>query len=219
MATRRTKTEAETLEQYRVTLENLDAQAEISRIMIDLGVGPEERTIGKQIYQAARTAYDTNQIEDDETSAAYNKYDTVKGELETMYSLHRKKAKVIFRKDQVTAERLGITGRIPQSYIKWLEKVRKFYSVGIADEDIMTKLDRLKVTARDLAAGTTLITQIEAARSVYLIEKGESQTATQLKDEAMAKLDDWMSEFYAIAKIGLEDKPQLLESLGKVVLN
>jgi hypothetical protein len=27
--------------------------------------------------------------------------------------------------------------------------------------------------------------------------------------------DDWMSEFYAVAKIGLEDNPQLLEALGK----
>jgi hypothetical protein len=31
------------------------------------------------------------------------------------------------------------------------------------------------------------------------------------------KLDDWMSEFYAVPRIGLEDNPQLLESLGKVV--
>jgi hypothetical protein len=37
------------------------------------------------------------------------------------------------------------------------------------------------------------------------------------KDTAFAKLDDWMSEFYAVPRIGLEDNPQLLESLGKVV--
>ena len=52
---------------------------------------------------------------------------------------------------------------------------------------------------------------------MYLKEKGESQDATKIKDEVFAKLDDWMSEFYAVAKIALEDNPQLLESLGKLV--
>jgi hypothetical protein len=60
---------------------------------------------------------------------------------------------------------------------------------------------------------------LEAARSFYLIEKGESQDSTKIKDAAFYKIDDWMSEFYAVAKIGLEDNPQLLEALGKIVRN
>lgn len=51
----------------------------------------------------------------------------------------------------------------------------------------------------------------------YLLKKGESQDATKLKDSAFGEIDDWMSEFYAVAKIALEDNPQLLESLGKFV--
>ena len=31
------------------------------------------------------------------------------------------------------------------------------------------------------------------------------------------KLAEWMSEFYAVAKIAMEDNPQLLEALGLVV--
>lgn len=50
-------------------------------------------------------------------------------------------------------------------------------------------------------------------------EKGESQDATKLKDTAFGELDDWMREFYAVAKIALEDNPQLLESLEKFVRN
>ncbi|AKP50231.1 hypothetical protein [Cyclobacterium amurskyense] len=62
-----------------------------------------------------------------------------------------------------------------------------------------------------------MISDIEAARSEYLQEKGESQDATKEKDATFAKMDDWMSEFYAVVRIGLEDNPQLLEALGKVV--
>ncbi len=35
-----------------------------------------------------------------------------------------------------------------------------------------------------------------------------------IKDDAMAKLDDWMDDFYAVAKIALDEKPQYLGALG-----
>ena len=52
---------------------------------------------------------------------------------------------------------------------------------------------------------------------MYLREKGESQDATKLKDAPFIELEDWMREFYTVAKIALKDNPQLLESLGKFV--
>jgi hypothetical protein len=78
-------------------------------------------------------------------------------------------------------------------------------------------LARLAITADSLTATKTLITELEATIAKYLKEVGESQDATKAKDAAFAKMDDWMSEFYAVARIGLEDNPQLLEALGKKV--
>jgi hypothetical protein len=48
-------------------------------------------------------------------------------------------------------------------------------------------------------------------------EIGESQEATRGKDKALAELEEWMSDFYAVARIAMEDQPQLLESLGLLV--
>ena len=106
---------------------------------------------------------------------------------------------------------------MPRTYIKWLEAAKKFYSVTSVDTTIQAKLARLKISVDDLTAANTLISELETARAVYLKEKGESQDATKGKDAAFAKIDDWMSEFYAVAKIGLEDNPQLLEALGKTI--
>ncbi|WP_439182311.1 hypothetical protein [Carboxylicivirga taeanensis] len=61
------------------------------------------------------------------------------------------------------------------------------------------------------------MTKAPAKRTTYLLEVGESEAATKAKDEALGKLDRWMSEFYAVARIALEDQPQLLEALGKAV--
>jgi hypothetical protein len=101
--------------------------------------------------------------------------------------------------------------------VKWLETAKKFYTVASTDTDLQSKLARLKITPDELTAASTLISNLEAARGEYLREKGESQDATKAKDAAFTKIDDWMSEFYAVARIGLEDSPQLLEALGKVV--
>jgi len=114
-------------------------------------------------------------------------------------------------------DKLAVSGSLSGAYIKWLEVVKKFYSVAIKDSGIQAKLVRLKITLDDLTAASTLISDLEAARAEYLREKGESQDATKAKDTAFVKIDDWMSEFYAVARIALEDRPQLLESLGKFV--
>ncbi|MFK5958962.1 MAG: hypothetical protein QM495_08860 [Lutibacter sp.] len=217
MATKRTLTEAEALEQYRVSFENVESQTEIATIMAEFGYDETLLTEGKTLLTKTRQAFDLNKTEDDETSEAYNNFKTTKENLAKTYSLHRKKAKVIFRKDEITYNNLDLKGSLPTSYIKWLEVVKKFYSVAIGDTQIETKLARLKVTPTELQDTVALIAELETARAEYLKEKGESQDATKLKDKAFGEIDDWMSEFYAVAKIALEDNPQLLESLGKFV--
>jgi hypothetical protein len=217
MASRTKLTDAETLEQYRIALDNAESQAEIAAIMAELGFDSTVIAEGKAILAETRSAYDLNKTEDDETSAAYADFSSKKEQLEDTFTLHRKKAKVVFRNDSLTADKLAISGAMPRTYMKWLEAAKKFYSVAIADSAIQGKLVRLKITKKDLNDAEKLITALEAARSEYLKEKGESQDATKAKDSAFAKIDDWMSEFYAVAKIGLEDNPQLLEALGKTV--
>ncbi len=217
MATKRTLTEAETLEQYRVSLDNVENQSEIATIMAEFGYDTETVGEGKALLAETRLAYDANKTEDDETSEAYGKFSDLKAQLEETYSLHRKKAKVVFRNDVLILDKLAVSGSLPKAYVKWLETAKKFYSVASTDTDLQSKLARLKITTDDLTTASTLISNLEAARADYLREKGESQDSTKIKDAAFVKIDDWMSEFYAVAKIALEDNPQLLESLGKLV--
>lgn len=219
MATKRTLSEAEALEQYRVALENVETQTEIATIMAEFGYDKTQIAAGKALFTQTREAYNVNQTEDDETSESYKNFLTLKENLAKTYILHRKKGKIIFKKDQTTLNKLSLSGSLPGAYIKWLETLKKFYTVASSDTEIQSKLIRLKITTAELNATMQLITNVEIARSAYLREKGESQDATQLKDKAFANLDDWMSEFYAVAKIALEDSPQLLESLGKLVRN
>ena len=217
MAKRPKHSEAATLELYRVALENAGSQPEISTEMAELGYDAAKIDEGKALLAQTRAAYDANISEDDETTAAYALFASKKLELEKIFMQHRKKAKVVFRKDSLIADKLAVLGEMPRTYVNLLEAAAKFYEISMTNNDIQSKLAQLAITPEQLTAGKTLLTELETARAEYLKEKGESQEATKIKDAAFAKMDDWMSEFYAVARIALEDKPQLLEALGKVV--
>lgn len=217
MSTKQTTSEAKVLENYRIALENAINQPEIATVLTDFGYDSEKISEGKALLDETRQIYNLNKTEDDETTEAYADFSNKKTELEQIYSLHRKKAKVIFRNDATTAQKLAITGSTPKTYVNWLENLNKFYSVASNDSVIKSQLIRLKITETEIDAAKTKLNELDIARTEYLKEIGESQAATKAKDAAFAKIDDWMSEFYAVARIGLEDNPQLLEALGKIV--
>lgn len=143
MAGKKHLSEAETLEQYRVSFENVEIQSEIAAIMAEFGFDEASITTGKALYTKTRDAFDFNKKEDDETSETYINFTIAKENLSKTYTLHRKKAKVIFRNDPNILNKLALTGSLPTSYIKWLEVVKKFYSVAIGNTAIENKLLRL----------------------------------------------------------------------------
>ncbi len=217
MSTKQSSSEAQVLEKYRIALENAINQPIIASILNDFGYDSEKINEGKALLDETRQIYNLNKTEDDETTEAYADFSNKRTELEQIYTLHRKKAKVIFRNDATTAQRLAITGSTPKTYVNWLENLNKFYSVASNDSAIKAQLMKLKITEIEIDSAKSKSNELDTARTEYLKEKGESQAATKAKDAAFTKIDDWMSEFYAVAKIGLEDNPQLLETLGKTV--
>jgi len=217
MSSNKSKSEVAILEQYRVALENVKEQQEIASTMAEFGYTEEVLAEGEVLYTKTIDAYNNNQSEDDEKLAAYQEFEDAKQNLDQVYRLHRKKAKVVFRKQPEILEKLGVIGRVPNAYLKWLQNIKKFYSNAVGDTEIESKLARLKLTTEDLQEAVGFIAEVEDARATYLREKGESQDATKVKDEAFNNLDDWMGEFYAVAKIALDNNLQLLEALGKLV--
>lgn len=215
--TRPKLSEAELLERNRVALENAEQQPEIASAMVDIGYDATKIAEGKNLLAETQQAYNFNKTEDDETSEAYSSFEANYDAIDEIYRKHRRKAKVIYRKDPLMLEKLNIDGHMPESYAKWLEVVEKFYTEAIADTAIQEKLARLKIEVEELNAVQARIGELKTARANYRREVGESQEATKKKDAAFAKMDNWMSEFYAFARIALEDQPQLLEALGKVV--
>lgn len=205
------------LERYRVTLNNVTLQPEIASVMLEYGYSAETISAGINLLTTARAAFDNNKREDNETLSSRIVFDTSKAELSEKYRGHRKRAKVIFKNNPIQMSVLGINGSMPEAYLAWIETIKKFYSVALGDETIKQTLLSIKVTDESLNEAQALIPIVEQQRANWLREVGESQDATKMKDQAIADVALWMRNFYDIAKIALEDRPQLLESLGLVI--
>jgi len=91
---------------------------------------------------------------------------------------------------------LHLNNRKPQTFNPWYEQARHFYTALLADTEAQTQLARYKITPEALQAA------------------GEAQEATQQRNTAIEALDEWLSDFRVVAKIALEDTPQLLEALN-----
>ena len=204
------------LEQSRIVLTNTTSQTKIATILAEFGYNEETLNQGKTLYEEALKAYNFNKQEDLETTEAYALFTQKKEALQQLYRLHRKKAKVIFKKDPMSLTKLNLSGSLPTAYLSWMETLNTFYQEA-QNPELQKRMARLKITPEEVNKGAALITETETARAEYLREKGESQDATKQKDQTFAQLDEWMREFFDVAKIALEDNPQLLESLGKFV--
>lgn len=209
--------EAATLEKYGIALGNAQTQPEICKQLAEVGYVAAIIEEGSSLLNETISAFNYNNTEDDETSTAHTQYINILKTLEKTFGTHRKKAKIIFLSDSDMLDKLAVSGALPTTQGKLIAAAKKFYLESNASEVIQAKMARLKLTKKELKEGQSLVDQTVSARRLYTNEVGESENATKQKDAAFDKMDKWMSEFFAVAKIALEDSPQLLESLGKSV--
>jgi len=207
-------TQTEKLEEARIAIENAESNPEISEPLSENGYDADKINEGKEILNETRRLFEQKETEVDETKESKTIRDNKLDILHEIYKKHRTKAKVVFRKEPVILSQLEIDGRIPTKYINYIEIVRKFYSVLLADESLQQRMLILKVTPENLSQANTQLSEVEQAQADYIREIGETQQATDAKDDAFETLDEWMYDFKVVARIALADKPQLLEVLG-----
>lgn len=217
MALKNSKSQTEILESSRIALQNVETNPVIKPLMEALGYNTAKIDEGKALLENAKTQYNSNQTLEDTRAKAYKAFEEMRADIETKYSRDRKKVKVIFRNNALVLKELGIKGIIPKSYVKWLETVTTFYNLLNTDAEIRNQLTAVQITEAHVAEVIAALNTLENLRGAYIQAKGNAQNATKTKNKAFKDLESWMSDFHAMARIALEEEPQLLESLGKLV--
>ncbi len=202
---------------YQSIFTNVETQPTIQTELVEYGYDAEKIAEGKALLQKVQKAYNDNKREDAETISARANFDQKAEELFRIYSKHRKLAKVAFRQDPSVIKQLGITNKKSRAFAVRIEEAENFYNILKANPTFVTALTDFKITDEVIEQMQTLINEVKQARADYLREKGESQDATKIKDKAFKEMDVWLSDFFTVAHIALEDSPKLLEALTKVV--
>ncbi len=133
------------------------------------------------------------------------------------YVPHVKIARIAMKNNKGAFQALELNGKRKRANAARLAQAKTFYTNAIANENYKTALADFGITEDKLEAALNLIKEAENARANYLKAKGEVQNATAKRNLAIESLEEWMSDFIAIARIALEGQSQMLEILGVVV--
>ncbi|MRJ10510.1 hypothetical protein EDL98_05370 [Ornithobacterium rhinotracheale] len=209
--------EQQMLQNFGILFENLTPTSQIAQIMAEYGYDTETIKKGKQLYDKALNLYQENQREGQEETIAYAEFKKKIDALLAVYSTHRKKARLIYKEQPETLAVLRLKGRVPYALASMLDNISVFYQTLKDKENLRTPLKRVKIEEDQLDEQLKALAETQKAYALYTQEKGENQQATKDKNNALQEIDKWVREFFSYAKIALEDKPQLLESLTKFV--
>lgn len=205
------------LQNFGAMFENLSKEGDLKTELAEYGYNDAKIAEGKALYDEARKTFDANIKETREESSASLAFQEKYQNVQKTYSTHRKKARIVFEENEEALRQLKLKGSAARAIAASMEEMRAFYQLLDTTPHLLSALKQLKITEEDVKNQLKEFPEVEKAYAVYLQEKGESQQATRDKNKAFEALDKWVSKFYKVAKIALEDRPQLLETLGKSV--
>ncbi len=205
------------LQNYGVLFQNLNKETELSAELAEYGYDAARIAKGKELYDKAVESYQKSKKESTEETTASMSFRKKLDEITQLYLSDRKKVKLIFKDQPDVLKNLSLKGAVSQVNANFLQEMKDLYQSLDENQVLQEAVKVFKITPEYIKSQLDKIKQIELAYGDYLQEKGESQQATKDKNKAFAELDKWVKELYGFAKLALEDRPQLLESIAKIV--
>lgn len=198
----------------QLAIDSALANPELQDYLTPFGYPPDELSNGRALYDAAFSAHSKQKQDQAEQLGATAELDRLREAVNKTYIRHVKLARVAFKKETVAVAKLALSGERKRSFTGWLGQVQQFYTALAGDTQLQQRLERFGVTADLIAQVQADIQAVIEANVTRETERGEAQQATKDRDAALDALLDWHSDFIAVARIALEEKPQLLETLG-----
>lgn len=202
------------LHQAAVTIDNALNNPTILSHLSEYGYTAPRLRAGRALYEAVTAAQLTQQAAQGEQVSATAALNTAWKAAKESYTPHLKIARIAFKDRGGIATELALTGRRKKDLASWLAQASQFYTNALANEQTLTGLAQYGITDKKLKAAQAKVTALAAANALQKKRKGEAKSATEKRDQCLAELRSWLSDFRAVAKIALAENPQRLEALG-----
>ncbi len=182
-----------------------------------MGIDDDYLSIGEGLYNETMTLVEQQKKEYQEQHLAYDKLYVEKDKAANDYTRTLKLVKVLSRSDEDLQNRLGLQSGKVHAIDQWIENAVNFYNRLLNEPEFLTKLNKFKVTPAQLNDEKDAIQSLKSLRDQAIMEKGQAQEATRLRNLKLDELDDYCVELKTIAELALEEQPQLMEKLGILV--
>ena len=200
-------------------INNSKNDQEILDLVSPFGYNAEKLSNGGVLFSSVNTLVANQKKEYGEANQAQDNYEQKKDIADKSYIIHLKVARIAFKNNVQAQFTLELNGRRASTISGWIQQTRNFYNSILANEDWKAGMASFGQTEDIMSKGLAGTEEISSLYEIVKKENGEAQNATNERDKKIEELVDWLSDYVEIAKIALENKPQLLEKLGIVVKN
>jgi alkyl sulfatase BDS1-like metallo-beta-lactamase superfamily hydrolase len=209
-----TKSIENKLTRSRRAISNGIGNAEIAGYIAGVGYTAEVMQQANTLLTGCEALHANKKKEYGEQFAATDTFSRLWEEAHKEYMKHVKIARIEFEDNRLAYESLMLSGRRKNDIAGWLVQATTYYTNALQNDTFKTALAVRGITEEVMLAMQGKLNEVKAADEAQQKEIGEAQQATKDRDLKLNELDDWMSKFEPLARIALEEKPQLLEILG-----
>ncbi|MEO9849652.1 hypothetical protein [Reichenbachiella sp.] len=204
------------LSDSNTAIHNAIDNTEVNQAIGLFGYTAEKLQAGKALLDQTQTLYTRQVQEYGDKSEASQHMTEARDQLNASYMPHLKIARIAFKNDMGAFQALELQGTRKRTNASALAQAKVFYTNLLAKESYKTAMAAFGIDEAKMTEALGMIEKAEEALAVFKKESGEAQEATDQRDKATGELEEWISDFKAIAKIALEDQPQMMEVLGIV---
>ena len=219
MSTKKSYSDLAKLDWYLLALNNAKTDPKMSDSLHQIGVSAEVIEEGSALHNIANKAYSGSYAARKKRSEAYEIFSKKSEALDEHFMIDKKKTKIAFISDELAQKKLELNRTFHKNRLKQFDITKTFYTVLSENPDLLEPLAKLGLQAEDVTARLEIVAEIGIAKANYMLEKGISQNATNVKNKAISKLSKWMTQFFSISRNAFKQEPQLLEALGLVIKN
>jgi hypothetical protein len=204
----------ELLTSSQVALSNMHSDAELQIALAAYGCTTERLAHGQALRDRAMALSQQQGVAYGDLTSTSSELAQAQAQAQADYSYYVKIARVTFATDPGALRKLSLNVARKQSRAGWMLQAEQFYANALADDTILSKLNRLDVTRDKLMASKQQLAAVGAYVAARQSHKGEAQRATKARNEALLALNTWMVEFRDTARLALKHQPTSLKKLG-----
>lgn len=202
-----------------IMINNSETDTAIAAQVALYGYTNEKIGKGKQILAEATNLYEAQKKEYGEQDQAQDDFTHKKVAAQKDYSKMIKLARIALKNDVQATTTLELNGRRSPTISGWVQQTRNFYNAILANEKWKMAMAEFGQTDVILNEKLAQVDEVVSLMQTLKKETGDAQNATEIRNLKFDELSEWINDYEQVARIALEDQPQLLEKLGIIVKN